>query len=116
MKRVSLLLVVALVGLSCLVMLVEALILGPRRRGGHQFVHANVRDPGELFILDCQRFPSLKTCNNEFFLVCASDGQQYGNPCILCRHNRRNNLSIFVIHPGFCACDHEKKLHYPNRI
>ncbi|XP_067831606.1 trypsin inhibitor ClTI-1-like isoform X2 [Heptranchias perlo] len=60
--------------------------------------------PRDIYMLDCTRFPTRMFCNDEFDLVCGTDDQNYGNPCILCEYNRLNNKSIGIRNPGFCRC------------
>ncbi|XP_060711474.1 trypsin inhibitor ClTI-1-like [Hemiscyllium ocellatum] len=61
------------------------------------------------YILKCSQFPTHEHCNEDSEFICGTDGQDYGNACILCEYNRLHKKDVRVLHLGFCTCDQKAR-------
>ncbi|XP_072407299.1 trypsin inhibitor ClTI-1-like isoform X2 [Chiloscyllium punctatum] len=71
--------------------------------GARRCPNADVPVPAS-YILKCSQFPTHEHCNEDSDFICGTDGQDYGNACILCEYNRLHKKDVRVQHLGFCTC------------
>ncbi|XP_005069108.1 ovomucoid-like [Mesocricetus auratus] len=50
----------------------------------------------------CSKYDSKGYCTKEYYPVCASDGETYGNRCTFCIAHRKSGGSITFIRNGEC--------------
>uniref|UniRef100_A0A8C0UU43 Kazal-like domain-containing protein n=1 Tax=Cyanistes caeruleus TaxID=156563 RepID=A0A8C0UU43_CYACU len=50
---------------------------------------------------DCSRYAKY-ACPRDYHPVCGTNGETYGNECVLCLANREDNTNIEILRRGHC--------------